>query len=265
MEYKNLPQFTKEIKDRTVIGIAAVHGVVDDGNDRSHPGSFASLSDGSRNRARFLWQHNGMEPPIATIDYVREVGRAELPQKVLSFAPEASGGVEISRTYLNSQRAGEVLEGIKAGAIDEMSYAYDVTHKDSTQEENRTIRELYGLKIFDFSDVNWGMNPATAGVKSWSGAALTFVEHSEAVGAIVEEYARRAKDRVDFRTKEGRVMSGAMRDRMARMMETMRQLADEMESIMTETTPPDMGKARALFIEYQRITAQLNGVTNYAN
>ena len=40
-EYKQLAYATKAITDRTVIGIACVHGNIDDGGDRSWPGSFA--------------------------------------------------------------------------------------------------------------------------------------------------------------------------------------------------------------------------------
>lgn len=268
MEHKTTQAAVKSIEDRTVIGIAAVHGIVDGGNDRSHPGSFADTKINGRDRIRFLWQHDSTSPPIATINYVREVSAGELPQKVLGFAPEATGGVEVSRTYLTSQRANEVLEGIKAGAIEEMSYAYDVTSYTMTEEKGQPpIRELLGLKIFDLSDVSWGMNPATVGSKSWSGAALTFVEHSEMVGTIVEEYSKRAKDRSDFRQSEGRPMSDAMRDRIEQMMLALRDTAKEIEKILADTSPKtatDQATVLALFIEYQQTIARLNGV-NYAN
>src|SRR5687767_2701928 len=134
MEYKSLPQFIKAADDRSVVGIPAVHGNVDDGKDRSHLGAWADVKVNGRDRARFLWNHNSNEPPIATIDYVREIGRADLPASVLAYAPEATGGVEIKRTYLNTPRANEVLAGILAGAIDEMSYAYDLTKHAFTED-----------------------------------------------------------------------------------------------------------------------------------
>src|SRR5690349_10318507 len=100
MEQKAQHHEVKSIEERTVVGIVCVHGNVDDGGDRSHPGSFADTHVNGRDRARFLWMHNASEPPIATINYVREVSRDQLPQKVLSYAPDATGGVEVSRTYL---------------------------------------------------------------------------------------------------------------------------------------------------------------------
>jgi hypothetical protein len=265
-EYKAIPTATKSIEERTVTGIVAVHGVIDSGNDRSHMGSFSDISVDGRNRARFLWQHNSMEPPIAAINYVREIPRSELPQKVLSYGPDATGGVEISRTYLSTPRADEVLEGIKAGAIEEMSYAYEVKKKGETEEETRTIRELYDLKIFDFSDVNWGMNPATSAVKAWSGGALTFTDHSEAVVSIVQEYLERAKSRADFRQKEGRVLSTAVRSRITSLLDSLKAVGTDLEGLLKETEPKaDPATVKALYIQFLKTQSELNGVITNAN
>lgn len=267
MERKDLPQFTKEIKDRTVTGIFAVHGNIDDGGDRSHPGSFANISFNGRSRTRFLWQHDASAPPVAIIKTLKEVDRAGLPESVLAYAPEATGGVEVEREYLDTARGNEVLAGIKAGVIDEMSYAYDATRFDFEEINGKQVRNLREVKLYDVSDVNWGMNPATAGVKSWSGAALTFVEHSESVGAIVEEYVKRAKERGDFRTKEGRTLSTATRNRIAQLLDSLKAVSLDLDQLLKETEPKadTATEARRLFIEYQRTIAQLNGVTNYAN
>ena len=40
-----------------------------------------------------------MNPPIASIKEIREVGREELPDTVLKHAPEATGGVSVTREY----------------------------------------------------------------------------------------------------------------------------------------------------------------------
>src|SRR6188472_1487140 len=123
-EYKQLRHATKSIDGRTVTGIAAVHGNVDDGGDKSWPGSFADTNVDGRDRAVFLWMHDSSAPPTASINYVREVPRAQLPPKVLEFAPDATGGVEVSRSYLDTPRGNEILAGLTAGALNEMSYAY---------------------------------------------------------------------------------------------------------------------------------------------
>lgn len=267
IEHKTTSAATKSIEDRTVVGIAAVHGVVDEGHDRSHPGSFADTKVNGRDRIRFLWQHDSHTPPIATINYVREIPRNQLPEKITSLAPEATGGVEVSRTYLNSQRANEVLEGIRAGAIEEMSYAYEVTSHSITEENDKPpIRELLALKIFDLSDVSWGMNPYTLGSKSWTGDGLTFTEHSEVMVSAIKEFLERVKSRNDFRQKEGRVLSAASRNLMIEATAGIRESLSKMEAFIKETEPKaDPAQVRKLYIEYLQKQAQLNGVIINAN
>jgi HK97 family phage prohead protease len=202
MEYKKVPYFTKEIDlaKRLVTGIFAVHGNVDDGGDMSEPGSFAKrLGDGGRPRVRFLWNHRSFDPPIASIKSVREVTRAELPDKVLAWAPGATGGVEVTRKYYEGVELAEwVFKGIQEGDITEMSYAYLVHEYTIKADEARKqeVRVLKDVELFDISDVNWGMNPATAGVKNagmWG--------EIERIKALMVEM------------KEGRVLSAANREK----------------------------------------------------
>ena len=49
----------------------------------------------------------------------------------------------VTRTYLDTPRANEVLAGLKAGAIAEMSYAYDVTKWDYEEIDGRTCHSEY--------------------------------------------------------------------------------------------------------------------------
>lgn len=171
MQIKSTNHFLKTINGREVNGIFAVHGNVDDGQDRSWPGSFAKTIQERNDRIRFLWQHDMSAPPIAKVVAIREVGRNELPDAVLVKAPEAMGGVEVTREYLDTPRGNEVLEGIKTGAITEMSYAYDAVKYDFEEDPNARsewdrIRNLREVRLYEVSDVLWGMNPATQGSKS---------------------------------------------------------------------------------------------------
>lgn len=235
MLYKTLPYFVKEldVKTRTVTGIFAVHGNLDHGDDMSVNGSFEKrLSDG-RPRVRFLWNHNSMNPPIASIKGIREVGRDGLPAKVLEWAPEATGGVEVTRKYYEGVELAEwVFKGIQEGDITEMSYAYDV-HEFTIKERGEgqyPIRILNDVELYDISDVNWGMNPATAGVKGLPVTGTTFVQHSALVESTVEEFLTRVKDRKNFREVEGRTLSEQTRGRLAKMV-------SEIETILRETEP----------------------------
>ena len=172
-ENKAFPAEIKEIVDRTVTGITAVMGNVDDGADIIHKGAFKKTiqENSGRNRIRHLWQHDWQQPPIAAVRDIREVGRADLPPKIKSMFPEASGGLLVERTYLDTPRADEVLSGLRSGAINEMSIGYDPIKFDFEELEGGEakglmIRNLRELRLWDTSDVNWGMNAATSGIKS---------------------------------------------------------------------------------------------------
>lgn len=235
MLYKTLPYFVKELdaKTRTVTGIFAVHGNVDSGEDMSVMGSFAKRMGEGRPRVRFLWNHNSMNPPIASIKSIREVGREELPQKVLDWAPEATGGMEVTRKYYSDiPLADWVFKAITEGDVTEMSYAYDVHEVTLKEREDgqRPIRILNDIELYDISDVNWGMNPATSGVKGLPVTGTTFAQHSALVVATIEEFALRAADRKNFREAEGRTLSEDTRARLAKM-------ATEIEVILRETRP----------------------------
>jgi HK97 family phage prohead protease len=251
-EYKAGPAFTKSISDRTVVGLFAIHGNVDDGMDRSHPGSLAKTSINGRTRARFVWQHRTDEPPVAKIDQVREVTRAELPPTVLAYAPDATGGVEVTRTYLDTPRGSEILEGIKAGAIEEMSYAYDPVRYDFEETERGVIRNLYEMNLYDISDVLWGMNPATVGSK---GLPLE-IEHQTALAAV-RAYIDRQKAKADLLTKEGRVLSGENRKRIESAVEALAGATAALQDLLTATEKPDPAKVLALWLEFQRTEATL--------
>lgn len=255
MEYKSMPYAVKEIQDRTVIGIAAVHGNVDSGGDKSWPGSFADITVDGRMRAVFLWMHDSSSPPTAAINYVKEVPRASLPQKVLAYAPEATGGVEVSRTYLETERGNEILTNLRAGALNEMSYAYDAIQYDFEDIDGQTVRNLRKVEIFDFSDVAWGMNPATVGVK---GRPFQ-IEHAAALAAV-QSYIDRCCDLAALRAKDGRVLSGDNRKRIAAAVEALQSATGVLNDLLSATEPKQRHDMRKLQLEYERMLATFNGV-----
>lgn len=259
MEYKKLPFFTKSIDEdsRTVTGIFAVHGNKDEGWDISENGAFAKrLSGGGRKRVRFLWNHDGFSPPIASIKDIREVGIDELPEKVLEWAPDATGGALVTRQYYKGVPLADwVWQAIKAGDITEMSYAFDVHEYERMKRDGdeREVRILKELELFDISDVNWGMNPATAGVKGLPVAGMTFTQHSLWVATILDEYVKRVKDRKDFRAHEGRNLSEEL---LAQLNKT----AEEIQVILRECEPKvSQEEMRRLLGEVARTEAVLAG------
>jgi HK97 family phage prohead protease len=175
-EYKVAPLMTQQVADRSVTGIAAVMGNVDDGGDRLWAGAFNKTIQEQKSRIRHLWNHDMDQPPTAVIRDLREIGRAELPADLLSKFPDAKGGLQVARDYLPTPRADEILAGIRAGAINEMSFAFLPVRRDFEQSEGKSIRNLREVRLLETSDVPWGMNPASRAIKG----ALPFKEHPTA-------------------------------------------------------------------------------------
>lgn len=171
-ETKSIPaaEIKAERDGRIITGICSVFGNVDDWGDRVHPGAFTKTISEGRGRAKHLWNHDFSKPPIASIKELREVGRDGLPAEILEFAPEATGGLLVKREYYAGNELSElVFEAIKAGDITEMSFGFDATKFDFSKDGENQIREIREVRLYDTSDVLWGMNNATLAQKSFFG------------------------------------------------------------------------------------------------
>jgi len=168
MEYKSFVQQIKQVDGRTVSGFAAVFGNVDSGGDRTWAGAFKKTIKERAERVRHLWQHDMTQPPIAAVRELKEVGKDELPAELRARFPEATGGLLVKREYLETPRGDEVLKGIISGAVSEMSFGYDPVKYnfdgDATKGEP-VVRNLREVRLWDTSDVNWGMNEASMAAK----------------------------------------------------------------------------------------------------
>lgn len=233
MEYKAIEIETKEIGEdgRTVTGFAAVFGNIDSGYDRIHKGAFKKTLKESGGRVKHLWQHDMSQPPIATVKELREVGRDELPDSVTKAWPDATGGLLVVRKYLDTPRGNEILRGIEAGAISEMSFAYDPLKYDfEPDKDGMQIRNLRELRLWETSDVVWGMNAATVASKS--------VDYRiEQLDGLLKDL----RDTADLDGKAGRVLS-------ARNLNRLRDALTVLSEILAAAEPQedDDAKARAL-------------------
>lgn len=159
--------------------------------------------------------HDYSLPPTAVPKELREATRTEIedffPESNLS--PEVSGGLIVVREYLRTPRGDEILEALRVGAITEMSFAYDPIKFDfeelkptneATAEFPRLIRNLRELRLWETSDVIWGMNSQTIAAKTavpykdtgtadegatWSGPSLS--DFTDAVWDELSDAERR--------------------------------------------------------------------------
>lgn len=165
---KSLSHVVKDISGRTVVGIASVFGNLDSYDDIAMPGSFAKTIRERGRKVYHLWQHDTTQPAIAAVERLQEVGRDALPRETQDRYPEALGGLEVTRTYLETGMAAWVFDGLSKGVPYEMSYMYDALAYEYVEREDlgRTVRLLYEQRLWETSDVLWGANSATVASKA---------------------------------------------------------------------------------------------------
>lgn len=247
MEYKAIQLEMKEIADdgRTVTGIAAVFGNIDSGYDRIFKGAFKKTLKENTGRVKHLWMHDPFQPPTAVVKELKEVGAAELPATVRERYPEATGGLLVVRKYLDTPRGNEILSGIRDGALSEMSFAYDPLKYDFEPDKDglTTVRNLRELRLWETSDVVWGMNDATVASKSFDFRLDQ-----------LERLAADLRDTAGPDGKAGRVLSAR---NLTRLKEALAVLSD----ILLAAEPPDEddddGKSRRVLALTEQIRMRL--------
>jgi len=192
MEYKSHISQTKEVEGRRVTGFAAIFGNIDLGADRIHKGAFKKTIKEGMDHIRHLWQHKFSDPPIAVINNIEEVTKSKLPDIIKEKFPEATGGLLVEREYLDTPRGEEVLQGILTGAIKEMSFGFDPIKFDfeEVKGKGQLVRNLRELRLWDISDVNWGMNPATVASKSAVQYKDTGIDDGEWVPIELDDFTK---------------------------------------------------------------------------
>lgn len=167
--YKSLPAFVTKVdaNQGIVEHIIAVMGIIDLGDDIIYPGAFVKTIAERGLKVRCLDQHqtDSILRVLGKPLEIREIGKSELPPDLLAKYPSATGGVKVVTQFLLDTAEGKgAFIRIKEGAVDEWSFGYDVPEGGSRYSKinGRMIREIRDLKLWEYSPVLWGMNPATA-------------------------------------------------------------------------------------------------------
>lgn len=157
-----------------VTAVVSVFGVIDDGMDRILPGAFSKTLQEFAGRVKVLDQHNtdSTDRILGRPIEMHEAGADELPQEVKDAFPDATGGLVVTIQFnMKTQAGSEAFWRISAGDLTEYSIGYQVFDSDFVEEivagKKVRIRNIRTIKLWEFSPVIWGMNPATAtiGVK----------------------------------------------------------------------------------------------------
>lgn len=169
-ERKTIPTFIKAVDDKQGIveHVVSVFGIRDLQGDRVMPGAFAKTIFERGQKVRVLDQHdassvlNVLGKPIA----LREIGREELPVDVLTEYPEATGGLLATTQYaMQTEKGRDVFHLVDGGFLPETSIGYDPIMAEYVEEtvdgEKVTTRLLKEIRLWEYSNVIWGANPAT--------------------------------------------------------------------------------------------------------
>jgi HK97 family phage prohead protease len=207
-------------------GYASMFAIRDDGGDIVQPGAFkGTLED-------FL--HNGFISDGHNWDSVSSGAIGTIVD-----AKEDERGLWIETEYHSTdvaQAARTIAqERLARGKSVGLSIGYGIEPGGAEFSDDGT-RHLLKLKLFEVSQVNVPMlrQAGMAGVK---GFGMPFEDHSEQVRVALAEWLERAKSGLDIRTKEGRAISSARRERMAGVRDALRSHADEIDGLLLETAP----------------------------
>lgn len=254
MELKALQSFVKSIEGRKVTGIASVFGNIDSYGDIVHKGAFKKTIEENGARVKHLWMHDPWQPPTAKIIELSEISRTELPDVVKEKFPQAKGGLQVVREYLDTPRGNEILAGIQAGAINEMSIGYDSLKWDieeikEGEAKGMIVRNLRELRLWDVSDVTFGANEATVASKAAIDTELQF-----AVKRI---------ESLLTNTKAGRVLSASNLEKLKNALAVLNDILlsaepSEDEESLKSLTEQIFKKLAQTEINFQILTREVN-------
>lgn len=240
--------------------IVSVFNNVDAGGDIVMPGFFASsiatrrTSDG-RPRAKGVWSHDWLSPIAKTLD-AKELQPGD---PLLPAALSGLGGLWVKAQFnRDTQRGREAFSDLQFGTIDEFSIGYSVKRDEFDRETG--IRKLYEGEWYEWSPVLVGMNSATALLNTKQSEGQPFAEHAEQVLAACAGLVERSQALAALRTKEGRTLSSANRNRLANLKESLAAVIAELEELLAATEPEKAVDLTGLYLEYQRTIARLQGV-----
>lgn len=257
-ELKSIPQYQFKTEDgddpRVKRQVFAVFGHVDSVGDRINLGATKKTIQENLRRLRVLWQHDFDSPPIGVPLDVTEKTIQELPPDAAEFYrsefPDATGVLLASVKYLDTPRGNEVLEGINAGAITENSIGFSTVNGKTTYtvENGKRIRELFEIRLWDISPVNWGANDATTNLKRIGPVQYSeddLVHQVEALHPLLAEL------------KAGRVLSDANLTRLRAAMEALQEILATAEPLDVEADDEKAAQDQALTVERQRLLHRL--------
>lgn len=252
MEHKSLKAIELKLLEDEKYPNGVIEGYaatwdVDSVNERIERGAFHKYLGKFLSEGFVAFNHDWQSLPIAMPVDAHEDDKGLFVRAAFHSTPEAQ----------NVRRV--AMERMAQGLTVKNSIGYEV-HADGKEQD---IRILKDVELFEWSPVNVPANRGAGvlAVKSGAGAAPGLNEHIEEVVSALDVLAGRVRERHDFRTKEGRVLSGSNRQRISVLLERLAEVEKDLNDLLTDTEPAngkwaDTHKLRAeTLIIQQRLKA----------
>ena len=154
-----------------VTHLISVYDIEDYGRDIAHKGMFTKTLKERFGKIRVIDNHqqNSINNVIGKPIDIYEVGRDSLPKSVLKQYPTATGGLMAETQFLMDTPEGAgAFKRIKAEAVTEFSFSYDVMDFEHEQVGGTKIRHLRAVKLYEYGPVIFGMNDAAVSIDAKS-------------------------------------------------------------------------------------------------
>jgi HK97 family phage prohead protease len=188
-------------------------------------------------------------------------------------AYEDDHGLYVEAEFHSTAAAQEVRTIVKERLARGKSVSLSIGYEVLAAKDVEGGRELTDIVLREFSVVTVPANPlATILMASKSGevSTLGFNEHAEAAVSVVAAFAERARDRAEFRLKEGRMLSGAnvtkIQGLLPQLMDVHKALSDLLEAAAPKTEK-SMAETHALRAQTAALQQRLRalGVWTHGN
>lgn len=196
--------------------------------------------------------HGQSVPMVWSHDWSKPVGKGQI-----AVGPDAA--VFDGAFFLDTVAGRDAYATVKAMAeLQEYSWGFRVIDAAFEQRGDQFIRVIKRAEVFEVSPVLKGAGVGTHTLALKGG--LPYADEGEAALAAAGAFVERSRSLADTRAKEGRTLSTANRERLAKLKESLAAIGAELDDLLAATEPRKAVDAVALYAEYQRAIARLNGV-----
>jgi len=230
--------FKADSPEGTIEAVFSTLGVVDRGGDIVEK---TAIEDGKS--VPMVWSH----------DWSRMIGKG-------TVRVEDDRAVFTGNLFLDTDAGLDAYRTMKAmGDLLEYSWGFMPKEVEWIERDEKLIRRIIKAEQFEISPVlvGEGLNTGTLAIKH----GLRFDEESESVLAAVKSLVTRSQSLAGLRTKEGRELSRANRDRLGSIAESLTSAARDLSGILKATEPADKGiDFDAMLADFLTTEARANGV-----